>query len=501
MDTRGLSTHVRARLTAQPPVLYFVVALGAALRLYGLGAESFWIDEYSSLAYVTSRTTFEVAREVPLVDPHPPLYYLLLDIWTSLVGVSEPAVRLLSALFGIAAIPLLYALGAELYDRQVGVFAAGVLAFSRFHVSHSQNVRMYSLLVFATVCSMLFLVRLRTAPTRRAAVGYVAASVALLYTHAFGALVLVAQHCYVLGSRFVRTGGTWAVDPRRWLGVQLAVAVLAVPWAIDMGRQALALLTPGGGSGAVAWGWIPEPTPIRLVSAVGAYVTPSFEDGFGGFLVLVVIGLLALGSQRRVSLDRERTLLLACWIGIPVVALFVVSSLVVPLFIPRYTIAAMPAVALFVAKEIRRVGTVEIRYISVVLLVVALVAGLPGYYQTSQNTEWDDAAAVVTDGADGDDVVLVHRGYFAGLVAQYVHRDRPTVPVERVSVATPVESVRQTVRSHDGDVWLAMSSSTARNRTEIRAVLARSGRHVRTERAFDDVTVTHYVTNDTGGTQ
>lgn len=489
--------QLKARLFEQPMGLYAVVLVGVVLRLVGLGAESYWIDEYSSLEFVMSRTTVEVIREVPAIDPHPPLYYVILNLWTSLVGVSEPAVRLLSALFGIATIPVLYALGAELYDRRVGVFAAAILALSRFHVHHSQNVRMYSLLVLATVVSMYFLVRLRTAPTRPHAVGYVLASVVLLYTHAFGALVLGAQHCYVLASRFVRSDGTWPVDLRRWLGVQLGVAALAIPWAIDMGLQALTLVTPGGGSGYVSWDWIPEPTVIRLVSAVGAYVMPSFEKGFAGFLVLLIIGLLALGSRSRVPLDRERTLLLGCWIVIPVLALFAVSKLVVPLFMPRYTIAAMPAVAILVAKEIRRVGSVEMRYISVGLLLVALVTGLVGYYQQPQNTEWDPATDVITDEADGNDIVLVYRGHFTGLVAQYVHRDRPDLRVERVAIAEPVASARETVRGHDGDVWLTVSSPTHRNRTRIRTVLNRSGRHVRTEREFKDVTITHYVTNDT----
>ncbi len=494
-------THLRESLAEQPAWLYVAIAVGAVLRLYGLGAEDYWIDEFRSLQYVATRSPIEVALEIPFFDPHPPLYYVLLDVWTGLVGVSEPAVRLLSAIFGIAAIPLVYLVGAQLYDRRVGVTSAAILALSQFHVRFSQTARMYSLLVFATLLSMYALLRLRANPTRRTTGWYFLATVVLVYSHVFGVLVVAAQHCYVLGSRFVRTDGTWAVDPRRWLAVHLGVAVLAIPWAIGIGQQAMTLVTSSG-TGGSGLAWIPDPTPMRLVSAVGGYLTPSIQNGFAGLLVLLVVGLLALGSQSRVPLDRERTLLLGCWLAVPVLGLFVASYLLVPLFVARYTSAALPAVALLVAKEIRRISSVEFRYIAVGLVLASLVAGLPGYYGQPQYTEWDEAAATIAGNASEDDLVLVYYGHATGTFGHYLDRRDAGLAVEGIN-GTELDTIRRgetppetrEALAEQDDVWVTLTDVGATRRQHVLGLLARAGYERRDSEEFHRVRVYHYVEN------
>lgn len=501
MTTNDRDRGLRAALSDLPAGLYAVVVIGAALRLYGLGAENYWVDEFRSLQHVVNRTPLEVIVEVPRFNPHPPLYFVLLDFWTDLVGISEPAVRLLSAVFGIAAIPLLYLVGAQLYDRRVGVLSAGILAVSGFHIQYSQTARMYSLLVFATLLSMYALLRLRANQTRRNTVWYFLATVLLVYSHVFGVLVVAAQHCYVLGSRFVRADGSNAVDLRRWIAVNLGVAVATIPWGIGIVKQAMELLA-GGDSGGAGLGWIPDPSPIQLLSAVGGYVTPTVQDGMAGFLVLVIVGLLALGSGSRVPLDRERTLLLGSWLVIPVLGLFVASYLVVPLFVARYTSAALPAVALLLAKEIRRIDSVELRYIAVGMVVLSLVAGLPGYYQQPQYTEWDDAAATIAGNAGDDDLVLIYYGHNAGTFDYYLDQRRSSLPIEGINGAqldtiakgeTPPET-HEALASHD-DVWVTLTDVGATKRRHVLGLMERSGYEVRDSHEFFRVRVYHYVAN------
>lgn len=494
--------RLRDRVTAQPASLYVVIAIGTALRLFGLGAENYWIDEFRSLTYVANRTPIQVAVEIPFFDPHPPLYYVLLDLWTDLFGRSEPMVRLLSAIFGIAAIPMLYLVGKELYDERVGVVAAGILALSRFHIRFSQTARMYSLFVFATLLSMYWLLRLREDPSRRNTVAYFVSTVILVYAHVFGTLVVAAQHCYVLASRYVREDGTFAVPLRKWIGTHVVVVALAIPWGIGIATQAMTLLNAPGGKGSNL-SWIPQPTVIRLVSAVGQYVAPSLQDGFGGFLVLVVVGLLAVGSASRIGLDRERTLLLGCWIGISVLGLFVVSYLLAPLFVARYTSAALPAVALLVSKEIRRMDSVEIRYIAGALLVVGLVVGLPSYYGQPQYTEWNKAATYVADHGDANDAVLIHFGHAAGTFGYYLHQHQPGMAIDGISgkemraienTSTPPPDPKQAMQTHD-DVWLVLTDVGYERRDALRTMLNESGYREEATREYYQVTVYHFVAN------
>jgi uncharacterized membrane protein len=99
------------------------------------------------------------------IDIHPPLYYALLQIWVALVGKSDVAIRLLSALIGTATIPVLYALARRLFDEtRVAIFAAGVIALAPFHIYYSQEARMYGLVTLLGLASVYFFVELLHLP-------------------------------------------------------------------------------------------------------------------------------------------------------------------------------------------------------------------------------------------------------------------------------------------------------------------------------------------------
>jgi uncharacterized membrane protein len=58
-----------------------------------------------------------------------------------LFGDSGAALRLPAALFGVASLGAVYALGREVVGRREGLLAALALAFSYQHVWFSQNAR------------------------------------------------------------------------------------------------------------------------------------------------------------------------------------------------------------------------------------------------------------------------------------------------------------------------------------------------------------------------
>src|SRR5262245_5795190 len=79
-------------------LLVVLVAAAAALRLYGIGRQSLWIDEL----FATCIADLPVGGAIQKLshDCHPPLYFLLLKAWR-LLGESDGFSRALSALFGV----------------------------------------------------------------------------------------------------------------------------------------------------------------------------------------------------------------------------------------------------------------------------------------------------------------------------------------------------------------------------------------------------------------
>ena len=117
------------------------------LRVISLN-QSFWLDEATSGLVVRNFNLGEIVTKFSPGDFHPPLYYLILKIWSYVFGTSEIALRFPSIVFGILTIYLIYkiALLITVHRSQfTAKLAALLLATSGLHIYYSQEARMYSL--------------------------------------------------------------------------------------------------------------------------------------------------------------------------------------------------------------------------------------------------------------------------------------------------------------------------------------------------------------------
>jgi mannosyltransferase len=202
-------------------LLLLIILLALGQRLYRLDAQSLWYDEGFSV-YLARMDLPEITARTA-ADIQPPLYYYLLHAWTGLLGDSEKALRGLSLLFGVLAIPLIYGLASELFhSRLAALLAALLLAVSPLHVWYGQEARMYTLLTFLCLLSsycLLLLIwlcrplpgsggqRMPRTPTTGWAgaaaetslwVAFILINVAALYTHYFAVFVIACQVIYLV---------------------------------------------------------------------------------------------------------------------------------------------------------------------------------------------------------------------------------------------------------------------------------------------------------------
>jgi len=320
-----------------------LVVLGFALRAYRLDGQSLWSDEFISL----ERSSQPLATLIATMPPeHAPLYFVVLHFWLVAVGTtSDFALRYLSVVFSLLAVPLIARLGARLFDWRVGLATTFLMAVNPFQVWYAQEARMYALVLTAGLASVLLLVEalerggvmhpLTGQSPRVYWAGYVVMTMVALYTHYYAFLLLAVEGVFAVWWLWRRGGRGFTP----WATSQAAIALLYLPWL----PQALRLLSFPG--------WRP---PLDLASLPARYFTAytvgtsvSAQEGrwlAAGFAVFAAAGLVTLLMD-----GIRRDLLTLLWLIVPM-AIATLLALRNPDFHERYFIVITPALYLLIAR-------------------------------------------------------------------------------------------------------------------------------------------------------
>jgi mannosyltransferase len=173
-----------------------LTALGFGLRFATLGVQAYHHDEIVTASRVL-RVGFGHAMDaVGFSESAPPLYYALAWLWTQVAGTGEWGLRSLSAVAGVATIPVAYFIGRELRGERAGVIAAALVAVNPMLLWYSQEARAYALLALLCALSLLFCVRAlqpERPSERRDFVLWGVFSALALATHYFAVFPLIAE--------------------------------------------------------------------------------------------------------------------------------------------------------------------------------------------------------------------------------------------------------------------------------------------------------------------
>jgi len=188
----------RARVSALF-LMALVLLLAYSFGLFGLNADVIWADELSSLAHMgafdSHHTPMQVLESISLrARDHVPLYFLLGAGWSHLAGWSQFSMRYPSLLAGIAMIAALYGYVRVTVDKRTALIAAFLMANNAFVLIYFHEIRGYTLLLLlAVIHSWLYWRLNRGARHSRLLLAlFVVSGSAMLYTHVFGLVMLVA---------------------------------------------------------------------------------------------------------------------------------------------------------------------------------------------------------------------------------------------------------------------------------------------------------------------
>jgi mannosyltransferase len=375
-------------LTRSLPVWWPMAALtllAAILRLSTLGEQSFWYDEAFTPVHVLHPSLTATLRSVVHTENTPPLWYLIAWADARLLGSGEYALRLPSALAGIATVPIAWAIGRELTARRTTAIAtAAFVAVNPLLVWYSQEARAYALFVlFAALAMLCFLRALREPSPARMGAFALSGSLALL-SHYFAVFLLIPMVLWLL----------WAhVDRLRAVAPAIGVLVL-------VGLALLPLISAQGGHGTQ---WIGQwALSSRLQAIPQYYLTDYYGAALGhGIELLVALPILAglgLGLWRVLTPPEERGALIALAIAaggilVPIVLVAFGADYLAPRNLLGAMIPLTALIAVIVASQrAGRAGIALAVTIAVAFLAISLDVALSPRLQRG---DWRGLARVL----------------------------------------------------------------------------------------------------------
>ena len=385
------------RLNRYTLILLVVLLAGLFFRVYGLGDEALWLDEGIAL---------KLAHASPLVvtierafNNHPPVYFLTLHYWVKLFGDSLFYARILSVIFGVLTILMLYILGRRLFNERVGILSAFLAAISTFHIYYSQEARMYTMVAFLSLVSMYFMVRLFEKRTFAISAGYILSSFFLLYTHYSALLIVLTQNIYFIVMLLSKRKELHELNPKRWFTLQAVLVILYLPWMQVAIRRFFGIQKSDY--------WIPQPSGFSIVDSFREYAGSTML--FVIFMALVGFFLLVLVTKLRISVYlpvTRKIYLLFAWLLTPIVVPFVVSQFSNSLYVTKYTISSSLAFYFLVALGIDNIKHRYFKFLTIGVIVALFLAGILKYYTETNKLPFEEVANYINENAKRGDLII-----------------------------------------------------------------------------------------------
>ncbi|MGJ3240646.1 MAG: glycosyltransferase family 39 protein [Anaerolineae bacterium] len=327
-----------------------ILLLATALRLFDINTQSLWIDEGFTWNLTQYGDLFAILRR----DVHPPLYFLMVDMWVDLAGTSVFSMRYFSLLPSVLSVVVVYQLARTLTHlrgvdpMRIALIAGVLMAIAEAETFLSQEARSYTWHILFASLSMLGFLRWAYRHNQRDLALWLLSTIALIYTFYLGAFVGVVQGLYALiflrgHRRVVAIGGL------------VFCALALMPWL---------LLTGGEQADNISRAeWI---RPSDFGFWLEDFRTKYFTGQWALTMALFLAGVVVI-ERDKVHLH-PTGILLMLWFVVPLLLTLILNERV-PTYQPRRVTQIVPAIALLMAFGIGHLRG-HVRQAVLVILIV-----------------------------------------------------------------------------------------------------------------------------------
>lgn len=439
----------------KPNHLLPLLALAAALRVYGIWIPQFWYDENFTL--ILSRLPLDRMIAATAGDVHPPLHYLITWVISQIAPAAPPWVlRLPSVLFSLVAIVLLYLVMRELrIPEQVQIGALLLMTLLPMQVWYAQEARMYALLEMLVLFALLFVLRGHW-------IGAFITGTLLLYTQNYGIFYIAALGIVVL---------LWDRRSLPHAVVTFGLSgVMYLPWV----RVILSQMTAISGRY-----WIQE---NGLGDVLNILYKQFWAASMPSFMILAALMVtfitIAVGLLHMAHTPNHRKWIVIVMAFAPLLLGWIVTVLWQPVLLHRPLIGTAPFLYIIAAWSLSRLfdgEQVQVQreaVLAAALIVPVLTMGIGGYYRNIPAMKNDGAVSplintldyVRDNWQDGDIIVYADDGPMINLTPYAGDLPQYLIPAcgDRVNSGPVLGSLTNATRDAIGIPYLKVEQVTGR---------------------------------------
>lgn len=390
----------------------FLIFTSFVISMGGLSSQSIRLDESQSL-WVATKPIISILKSTAQ-DVHVPLYNLLLHFWVQVFGREIIIARVLSFVFFILTLPVLYILGKEASSKRVAFLTIALFTLSPFVVWFSNEARMYTLFTLVTTTNHMFFLRMVRSGGEKGKLGFFISTVLGFYTHYFFLFLMLTQGLFVVIQQIikVRSEGRSLLSSFFssksiafvYMGLVLIAFILFLPWIVYVGIL-------GGASNTQPF--IPTPSGYNIFQTFVDFLFGFQNQAIQAILIslwpLSVMTLFFIFTQgKRASASAHATEYFVLVTFLPIMLVFAISF-IRPIFLSRYLIFVTPTLFFLIAWVLMSYSR-KISYILVLLLLMSMFA-LMIYQNTSQETpvkeDYKGVANYISQEVSSKDIIAV----------------------------------------------------------------------------------------------
>ena len=396
-----------------PYAVIGILVLAFSIRLIGLD-KGIWLDEAFTIRMI-SQDNLSSMVEALRKDVHPPLYYVLLYFWSK-ISNGEEFLRLFSVWLGVGTVAVVMS-WLKQYSCLASILAGIYFATAPIMLRFSQEIRGYSLLLFATALAFFFASRVIAKPEKLSGyIGLILSLTVAISTKLIGVMLLAPIFLFVVMMTALEQ------KENHWGKAILSFSIpfLAFIFFYFFYLTSLAKNTEDY--------WIPH-FSLYLFSSTWQYLLglsslffSSYLNHILSFIFLAILAIALIFGKWQRNFPFFVVTIFFC------LEIIIYSLIKTPIFWYRSLLPSLIPFVAFLALQIATIQAKKIKIASVVLLTILSIVFTANWVtiQAYRPVEYyKQVAQLVESEWQPNNLVLFYPGFISGTVKYYFDKIPP----------------------------------------------------------------------------